>query len=233
MNTNGNGNGHGARSRWWSLKGRRHPEEEMVPYRRLALQLHHDLSEPGEVRAALVVTATTPSTASIGAHGSVALALCLADELRRPVLLVDACPRRPEASRILDCSAARGFADFLSEPETSLDQLVLPTSNALVSFMPAGINLPSATPASSGAVAALLRAALPRFDFVLFCGGAVLTDSISLALVPSVGCVLLLAVEDDTRLEDLEAAQETLGFCRARKVGVVLTKADPGLPLQG
>lgn len=215
-------NGDGSNSRWWpSLWGRwRRPEQDLAPYRRLALQLHYDLPRPDSARSVLLVT---PTTSTLCAYGSAALACCLAEELQRPVLLIDASPRQPEVSRILDCTANRGYADFLSDPTLSLDELVLPTNHENVRFLPAGANLGPSQPASPDDIRVLLKAAESRYEFVLLSGGSVLHNSMALALTPCVGCVLLLAIENETMVDDLDAAQDALSFCKARKVGLVLT----------
>lgn len=224
MNLNGNGFASG----WWaSLWGRlRQSDVDLAPYRRLALQLHYALPRPDNPRSVLLVT---PTTSGLCAHSSVTLVCCMGEALRRPVLLIDVCPRAPEASRILDCSANRGFADLLSDPKLPLDELALPTTREHVSFLPAGSNVGASAPASPEEMSAVLKAAESRYDFVLLSGGSVLSDSMALALAPHAGCVLLLVTENETPVEDLDAAQDSLSFCKARKVGLVLTTPVGGI----
>lgn len=228
MNTNGNGNGHsngnGHGSSWWSSMfggggSRAASDAYLEPYRRIALQLHYNLPRPDNSRSALLVT---PKASTLGAHGSTALACCFAEELRRPVLLIDACPRDPAVSRMLNCVENPGFADILADPKLSLDDLVLPTTFENVSFLPAGDYYGSQA-APPRLVNALLKSAERNYDFVLISANSVLNDSISLSLAPHVGCVLLLVVENQTMVEDLDAAQDALSFCNAHNVGMVLT----------
>ena len=47
-------------------------------------------------------------------------------------------------------------------------------------------------------------------------------NGLALALAPLVGCVLLLATEDETMIDDLDAAQEALRIRKTRDIGVVL-----------
>lgn len=215
-------NGNNSTSHWLaSLWGRlRQRDLDLAPYRRLALQLHYTLPRPDNPRSALLVT---PTPSGLCAQGSVTLASCLGEQLQRPVLLIDVCPRAPEASRILDCSANRGLADILSNPKLPLDELVLPTTREHVFFLPAGTNVNDCARASPEDMSALLKAAETRYDFVLLSGGSVLNDPMALALAPFVGCVLLLVTENETPVGDLDAAQDALSFCKARKVGLVLT----------
>lgn len=218
-NNNSNNNSNGNHS-WWSFlrKGSDRHDQDLAAYRRLALQLHYDLPRPDNPRSVLIVT---PATSTLGARGSLILASCVAEELRRPILLIDACLRGPEVSRILNCTAVAGFSDFLSDPTQPLDNVVLPTNNENVWFLPAGGAL--SRPISPDSVSQFLKTAEARFEFVLVSGGSVLNDSLALSLAPCVGSVLLLVVENETMVQDLNAAQDALGFCKARKVGLVLT----------
>lgn len=218
-NGNGsNGGGNGSRS-WWG-KRLHEPESALAAYQRLALQLHYDLPRPEHSRSALVVT---PTASLIAAHGSSDLARCLAEQLQRPVLLVDACPGAPQLSKILNCESRPGFTDFLANPTIPIDDLVLPTTHANLSFLPAGSGATSDFAFAPRHIQSGLQAAEERFEFLIFCGASVLGNSVSLALAPWVGRVLLLAVENETRIEDLDAAQDALFFCKAGKVGLVLT----------
>src|SRR5579872_2676021 len=155
-NGHGNGNGNGFNSRWWSALWKRsnHAEQDTAAYRRLALQLHYDLSLADGRRSALLVT---PSTSALCAQGSISVASCLAEQVCRPVLLIDVCPQNPEASRILKGDGGRGFADFVADPKLELHDLVLPTNRENVSFLPAGAALDRSRAASPENVKALLN----------------------------------------------------------------------------
>ncbi len=215
----GNGNGY---KWWWPFKGGHsaRSDDDRAAYRRLALQLHYDLPRPDNSRSVLLVT---PAPSSLCAYGSAVLASCLAEELGGPILLIDVSPNDPEVSRLLECMPGRGFVDFLSNPKLPLDDLVLPTTCQNVSFLPAGIVRGGSHPAPIEDISALLKEAESRYEFVVLSGGSVLNYSPSLDLAPHIGCVLLLVVEKETRVEDLDSAQEVLGLCKARKVGLVLT----------
>lgn len=215
-------NGNGFSPRWWSMiKSRLGPSAiDTSHYRRLALQLHYDLPRLEGRRSALVVT---PERSSLSAPSSVALAMSLGDELDQPVLLVDASPRSGAVSQALGCTGERGLSDLFAEPALSLEELTLETTHPKVSFLPAGSNAASASPATPEQLTALFEVASKSFDFVLLSGGSMLDESMALAAAPQVGCVLLLAVENETTVEELDAAQRALDYCRAHKVGLVLT----------
>lgn len=206
-------------SRFWRglTRGRNAAEDASV--HRIAMQLNVDSQGPDNPRAALLVT---PGEGYPIAVSSMAVAVALAEEIGRDVLLVDACRRASDLSRALGCEHNAGFSNFLADPGVGLDGLVLPTSSERVWFMPAG----SAAVGTGSAeeIASLLRAGLERYDFILFSGGAVLSNPLALALAPRVGCVLLFAAVNETSVDDFEAAKDTLGLCNARRVGVVVAR---------
>ena len=214
------------RERSGSLTGRlaslwkqwRSPELDLTPYRLLAMQLHYDLPREEQTRSVLLVT---PDSSPSSGWAGVALGRCLAEELRQNVLRVDACPRAPELSRMLGVEDQRGLGDLLSGGSASLADYVLKTSTEYLGVLPAGTTPESARLEQ---LQPLMEAAQARNDFVIFTGGSVLSDPFALGLAPHVGCVLLLAVENETKVEDLDAAQDALSYCRARRVGLVLTR---------
>jgi hypothetical protein len=220
--TNENGNGNG-RASWWKRWLGRSGEaaQEASAYRRLALQLHYDLPREGGERSVLLLT---PSTCRLSASGALGLAFSLERELGKSVLLVDACPARPEISTILGCADLPGWSDLLQDPAQRLNRLVLPTSAEHLRFLPAGRPGPAVPPD----VQPHLKAAGEQHDFVLIFGGSVLNDASVLGLLPYVGCVLLLVTENETRIEDLKEAQEALALCKARNVRIVLTRPHRG-----
>jgi Mrp family chromosome partitioning ATPase len=224
MKVNGNGNGNGHHPRWWhSLRRKRHPATaaDSASYQRLALQLHYDLPRADCGRSVLLVA---PAGSMACAQAGLGLAAALAGQRARPVLLVDACPTSPDTTHLVGGEGEAGLADFLADPASSLSNLVLPTTIEHVHFLPAG----KARPLVHDRIDALLAAAAHDYDFVLLAGGSVLNDALAMALAPSVQCVLLVVIENETRVEDLDAARSTLGYCKARKVGMLLTTPDAG-----
>ena len=222
MSANGtNGNGHHPR-RWHFGRTKRQElgTANMAPYRRLALQLHYEVRRADKGRSVLLVT---PGASSACARASLMLAAAFAEQLAKPVLLVDASPTSPEATRLVGATGA-GLSEFLTDAGSSLCDFVVPTTTANVHFLPAG----QAQPFLHERIDALLTQAAAHYDVTLLAGGSVLSDALSLALSPSAECVLLVVNENETRVEDLDAAQSTLGYCKARNVGLLLT--TPRLP---
>lgn len=205
--------------RLWSALFResRQKEQDAAAYRRLALQLHYDAPRGG-TRSAMLVS---PTASAVSALGALSLASNLAHELGNSVLLVDACPSRPELSHLLGATDCAGWANLLTGYSDSLDEVVLPTSSEGLSFLPAGRGAGVAP--SAAASEAVAQAVHERYDFVLISGGSVLDEGSGLGLMPHVGCVLLLVAEDETTVDELKAAQHALKLCKAQDVRIVLT----------
>lgn len=222
MNGNGNSNGNTGSGSFWSslLKPFRRQQLDVAPYRRLALQLHYALPRADSSRSVLVVS---PSSSVQAAYASTQLAQTLGEELRQPVLLADASPIAPDVTHTLGCSANMGFTDCIVDPQRSILPLSFATSDPNVAFLPIGRRASSLDPPTKEQVAPFLRNATDSYGFVILSGGAVLGNPMALALAPHVGSVLLLAIENETKVSDLETAEEALAMCKAAKVALVFT----------
>lgn len=209
---------------WNGLFGRRRAKDkDAAAYRRLALQLHYDAPQGGGgTRSAMLLS---PTASPLSAPGALSLASSLAQELGSSVVLVDACTSQPEVTSMLGLLESPGWANLLEEDNTSLESVVLPTSTEGLWFLPAGRACGIAP--SAIVLEAAAKALHQRFDFVLISGGSLLDEGSGLGLLPYLGCVLLMVTENETKVEELEAAQRALKLCRAQKVHLVLTSAVP------
>ena len=215
------------RSSWWKrLRTFWKPRSvlDLAPYRRLALQLHYDLPRGSSPRSVLLVT---PGPSAFLPSASAEIARALAEELQRPVVLVDANLSSPALSRSLGCASEQGFADWLGVASRPVDDFALGTSHSDLSFLPAGLPNESPLPASPEVIAAGLRTLEARWDFALLSGGSVLRDAAALAIARHVGCVLMVVEENLTSREEMEAARQALLLCKVEKVGVILAKTHP------
>jgi len=201
------------------------PDQEQ--WRRLALRLCHDLGSADGHRSVMLVTADE-GAGELEARCSLELAESLADELGKPVLVVDASPRVRGLSRLLKCAELRGLTDALFEPELPLGEIVLRTTHPNVAVVPAGIIADPVGHVATDRVATLLDGFQRDHEVVLFSGGGVPGNGLALALASSVDCVLLLATENETTPENLDAAQESLRVRNAREVGLVLATRSTG-----
>ena len=207
----------------------RRADLDLAPYRRLALQLHYALPRPAVSRSVLVVAPTSTEQA---AYASTVLAQTLGDELRQPVLLADASPHDPDMTRSLGCTANAGFTDCIIDPDRPFVSLLLATSDPNVSFLPVGRRTSALNPPTAEQVTPFLKAATDSYGFLVLSGGSVLSNPMAPALAPHVGSVLLLAVENRTRISDLETAEEALAMCNAAKVALVFTTEVHGSRLR-
>ena len=190
-------------------------DSESIAFRRLALQLHHDLNASSSSRSVLVVS---PDDAGACAMVSSRLACCMAEELAREVLLADA-TREGRLSVALAEAVPTGLNDFLSDPSLPLEKLVLPTSAPGVAFLPSGSRSKGYDPDHN---ANLLRAAGDRFNFVVVAAGAILNDPFALASAPLFGAVLLLVIENETPTKRFEEAAHALKMCGVERLHLTL-----------
>jgi MinD-like ATPase involved in chromosome partitioning or flagellar assembly len=222
VNSNGNGNGRNPRAAGLSsLFSYREPRQvsNASELRQLALQIHYELPRKDNFRSVLF---TDPHDGWLSAQVAAALTRWLADEVGKPVLLVDASRLQSESSRMFECNGFPGFVELIGSPNQPLESLILPTSHPMVSFMPAGTGEALDIAGLPAAIQRILEACSQKFDFVVFAGGPVLSDPMVSVLSAQVGCVLLLVSENRTKLEQLESAQRVIGYCSPRKVGLVL-----------
>lgn len=203
-------------SLWWTESP---PKPDQEPWRRLALRLHYELPRPERVRSAMLATV---GGGDLAARACLELAAGLAHELGKPILVVDAAPRERSLSALLNCERRMGLTDALFDPELPLGEIVLPTTHPNVAFVAAGDHGDPVEHAVAERVGPLLDVFQRDHEIVLLCGGTVPGNALAMALAPLVGCVLLLATEDETMIEELDAAQEALRIRKARDIGLVL-----------
>src|SRR5271165_5166210 len=164
---NNGSNGSNGIPRWWQF-WKNVEELDCAPFRRLALQLHNGL--PREESVSRSVLIVTPNESQYWAEGCVNLACCMAEELRQPVLLVDA-GADSEVSRCLGNEDSRGFAGYLADPTRPLLDLAYSTSQKNLSFVSMGTSQTALVPASPESIKDLLVRAGEHWDFVIVGGG--------------------------------------------------------------
>ena len=194
---------------------------DLAIYRRLAIQLNHDMDGTSPPRSVIVAG---PTDALASSHASIALAGCMGEELRQRILLVDASPEA-EITRMMGCSNEAGFSEMLHDPELAVDGLLLATTVELVKLLPAGILSGQPRRHAAADPAELLRRLQPHADILVLAAGSVLNGSAALALAPFASSVVLVPIEDQTLAEDLDAAHESLRMCKARRIGILMASA--------
>ena len=159
------------------------------------------------------------------------LALSLAREIDRTVLLVDSDGVKADLGRLLGALRRPGLYDALVDGELDLADLILRTQRTGLSFLPAGSVREEATERlASQAMANLAQDLAQRYPdrLILFDAPAVLGTSGAAALAAHVGQVLLVVEAGRTSAETVRRALAALAH--APMAGVVLNKQQ--LPRQ-
>jgi exopolysaccharide/PEP-CTERM locus tyrosine autokinase len=152
------------------------------------------------------------------------LALSLAGEKEREVLLIDADFPKPEVLSILGVDADRpGLVDALADPTLDPESLVIPTDAGSLSLLPAGRrenDVPELLASDrTRQVLARLGAARPN-RIIIFDSPPALMASAASALAVHVGQVLMVVRADKTTEADLKEAVGLLSGCG--QIGLLL-----------
>lgn len=147
---------------------------------------------------------------------SVNLALSLASELDREVLLVDADVAKPEVMSTLGLSGSAGLIDAIADPNANVEDFVIQTDVPKLSVLPAGRASNDDTELLSSTRAAQVIEALaannPR-RIVILDSAPVLAASPAAVLAHRVGRVLVVVRADRTKEADLREAVGLLDGC--------------------
>jgi capsular exopolysaccharide synthesis family protein len=187
------------------------------------------LLEEGRARRVLLVT--SPATGDGKSITSANLALTMAQEFNRRVVLVDADLRRPTVHGLFGMPDQPGLVDVLAGSATLEDALVL-LPDVHLAVLPAG--LPPAQPAEllgSTAMRRTLEALRARFDRVIVDVPPVIPLADVGVLAPQCDGVLLVVRAGATPKPLIEQALNT--FDAERLLGVVLNESGGGEPEYG
>ncbi|MGD8389019.1 MAG: hypothetical protein PVG49_17870 [Desulfobacteraceae bacterium] len=158
---------------------------------------------------------------------AVNLAVSMARELNRTVLLVDTNLRNPSILEVMGMEPQRGLSDYLLKEAEIPDLLIHPGIQKLV-LLPAGRPLPhSAELLGSPRMDALVREMRERYPerLVLFDTPALLSSADALAFSRFVDGILLVAETEKTRRQEIKRMTELL---EGKPVlGTVLNKTRP------
>jgi protein-tyrosine kinase len=160
---------------------------------------------------------------------SINLALSMALEEDVEVLLVDADVAKPHVSHLFGLEGERGLLDLLTDSELHPDTVILRTDVDGLSLMPAGRRIETATELLASErmlqVAAQLGTAGGR-RIVLFDSPPLLLSTESLALLGSVGHVVMIVRADETSRMAVNDALEIIGG--RRPVSLILNQSSSG-----
>lgn len=174
------------------------------------------------------VAVTSPGENDGKTVTAINLAIHLAAEVDRTVLLVDADLRRPELHSYFGVPATPGLSDYLIDQAPLETMLVNPGIERLV-LLPGGRAIAnSAEMLSSRMMADLVDELKKRYPqrIVLFDLPPVLVAADALAFAPYVDATVLVAAQSHTRHADLKRASELLAQS-TNLLGVVLNRTEP------
>lgn len=187
----------------------------------LALRLERDLPRQERGRSVFVVTADDDA---VGLDATMELAWCLAEELGHTVLLVDGAFDRLPLSTALGAADKAGLAELICASDTThatLEGTVQPTAHPRISMLPRG-NDTGERVTRVESIRSVLISACQQYDFVLVLGTVLVEGSRSLAFSSLVDAALLLAVEEQTTVDEVTRGKRILNDCGAARVALVL-----------
>lgn len=173
-------------------------------------------SAEGPMKRANLIMVTSSLPGEGKTFVSLNLAISLAMELDRTVLLVDADVSRPSVLERLGLPGAQGLLDVLTDPTLGLADVLLRTNIPKLSLLPAGRPHGQATELlSSESMHRLLDEMAKRYAdrIIVFDAPPLLPSTESRALAAAMGQVILVVEANKTTQSTLEQAMATLEQC--------------------
>jgi len=190
--------------------------------------LRQAFPSPGAARAGanlVMITSARPGEGKT--FTSLNLALGIATEPGRHVLLVDADTSRQGVGEVIGLGDQRGLLDVLSGNERELSQVMLRTDIPNFALVPAGVARDDAAELLAGSrMAALLREMSLRYSdrIILIDAPPCLVSSDPLILAGVVGQVLMVIEAERTQRDEIAFALEMVKECQ--NVSLILNKVQ-------
>ena len=189
-------------------------EEFRIIKRQLLLGISGNTGVPEEKRQTLLVCSAQPDDGKT--FCALNLALSLASEEERDVLLVDGDFTKPEILSLLGIEPSPGLVDAIADPSLAIEELVIRTDIKGLSVLPAGSQSNSVTELLASNRTRLLLDELCAADphrIVLFDSPPALAASPAPVLAALVGQVVMVVRADQTTEADLREAVALLSGC--------------------
>jgi protein-tyrosine kinase len=171
-------------------------------------------------------------SSSIASEGktfiSLNMAISVAQELDRTILLVDADVAKPGLSRLLQVQDRLGLLDLLSDPNCRLSDVILATEMPKLSIIPAGSRHTHSTELlASNAMKSLLSELAHRYPdrLVLFDSPPILATTEASVLAREMGQIIMVVEAEGTARSLVREALQELGS--TDNVALVLNKCRP------
>ena len=200
-------------------------------FRRIKRQILANLGKSDASRPSNLVLVTSALSGEGKTFCAVSLAISMALEMDRTVLLVDADVAKPSVPNTLGLAAERGLLDVVLDRRIELSEVLCKTDIGKLTVLPAGTPHPHATELlASDAMRALLQEMAERYHdrIVIFDSPPLLAASEAGVLASQMGQIVMVVEAGKTSEAALMAA---LGRIDTSNVtGLLLNKGeDPGL----
>lgn len=162
----------------------------------------------------IMVTSSVPGEGKT--FSAVNLAMSLAMELDRTVLLVDADVARPSLPGVLGMPPAKGLLDVLENKAVDLSDVLLRTNVEKLSILPSGTPHAQATELlASGAMAHLLTEMSARYAdrIIIFDSPPLLVTTEARVLATQMGQIVFVVHAESTLQADVKRALATIESC--------------------
>ncbi len=158
------------------------------------------------------------------------LAIIMAQDINKPVLLIDCDLRKPQICQYLNLTPGAGLMDFLTA-DIPLESILLPTKIKNLTVLPGTKIVPN--PSSlleSARMKRLLSEVKSRFEYVIIDTAPVLSVTDAGVIGSQTDGVLLVIRADRTKKEVIQRTQSALAEAQAEIIGSVLTCIQHPIP---
>ncbi|MCP4649455.1 MAG: CpsD/CapB family tyrosine-protein kinase [PVC group bacterium] len=161
---------------------------------------------------------------------SVNLAVTMAEEKEKRVVLVNTDFRYPAIEKLLNIQEGQGLSNYLND-EVPLDKILINTAVNNLTVLPLGTALSNpAELMASSKMKDLIKELEKKFNYVILDTPAFIPFADAHSLGSLVDGVLLVVQASKTRREVVWRMQEQLMGVRARLLGVILTHVEYHIP---
>ncbi|MDD5746760.1 MAG: CpsD/CapB family tyrosine-protein kinase [Candidatus Omnitrophica bacterium] len=178
-------------------------------------------------RSLMITSANSKEGKSIS---SVNLAMTLAEDKEKSVIVIDADFRSPAIGKLLNVASEKGLSNYLNG-EIRLDEALAPTVVNNLMVLPAGeIPEKPAELFASLKMKELISDLEKHFNYILLDAPSVIPFADARSIAPCVDGVLLVVQAGRTRREVVWRAQEHLSSVRAKLLGVIIAQVEYYIP---
>lgn len=183
-----------------------------------------NVSSSGKHNNVIMVTSATPSEGKT--FNSLSLAISIADEQHRRVLIVDADVINPSVARTFGVSEDEGLVDYLAGDYSDISELLFQTNIEDLSFLQAGKKHHLTTELlASKQMAHLIDELSSRYPdrIIILDSPPLLHTSEASVLASLAGQVVLVVAENSVKQSDVKKAIARLG--NRKDIGLILNKS--------